>query len=773
MASNATVEFVGQAALEVPDHLKPQFKAEIETVVRKFLANDEPSAISVQRCFSSFTVDFLRRVVFGVEVRTDKRYQTHILKIGERTAVERDAVCWQACTARGVASRIFAPVFPIELPDESRFAVVYQDGYTLFGPNREKDQPQNLEVIASRAIRSDDPTVASVDRAIAHIYDDLGRWFYSDAAASFPLDAWSFYRSHLKCDSQLSSSSSGKPQNSVLQRWKADPQRQALRRDVVWVVAGRDKPETPPQDLRYLDPVEYIEWVLAEPNGSRLPETLVGRGHGDLHPRNLLLGTRRGEAEYPVAYDYGEMGTKNAIAWDFVKLECELARRLLPPLLADEAIREQLVADSKLRPRLAQGLTALTPREREATLQRRKSADRIRAAVAFHELLHELTTQIHSEADAQQLNAPVSSTGSPSVDRLLTLLLRIRREAAYWLGFQCGRAPRWRDDLYFGIAVHGLLNVRWHYDPPEQEVALVGAGVAIARMQSTPQTLEQCIDMAGPYPSYWVPLAMTHRMWSAKRHVDAHQFLIREVLDHAATSQLPIRADFYHAIPLINEALLIKMEVGETANVEEPLDKELRPLAREFGDFETLARVGRLFKDAGDKKWEQSQLPYDQFKDSSGWQMYRKSRKVYEEAYSATGDYYVGINAATLAFLTGERDKAQELADRVAKQCADQHDHVKDERYWLFATEGEAALIGGRPTEALNYYRNALDELTAGQGGMVASSYKQLCRIAKAMGDGDPRVEPILALFESEEFRNLLPSGYLGRQPAAPRSAGK
>ncbi|MEY4178830.1 MAG: hypothetical protein RLY70_2404, partial [Planctomycetota bacterium] len=55
--------------------------------------------------------------------------------------------------------------------------------------------------------------------------------------------------------------------------------------------------------------------------------------------------------------------------------------------------------------------------------------------------------------------------------------------------------------------------------------------------------------------------------------------------------------------------------------MEEPLDKELRPLARELGDFETLARVGRLFKDAGDKKWEQSQLPYDRFKDSSGWQM--------------------------------------------------------------------------------------------------------------------------------------------------------
>ena len=182
--------------------------------------------------------------------------------------------------------------------------------------------------------------------------------------------------------------------------------------------------------------------------------------------------------------------------------------------------------------------------------------------------------------------------------------------------------------------------------------------------------------------------------------------------------------------------------------------------------------MGRLFKDAGDKKWEQSQLPYHQFKDSSGWQMYRKSRKVLEEAYLATGDYYVGINTATLAFLTGERDEAQELAERVAKQCADQHDHVKDERYWLFATEGEAALIGGRSADALGFYRDALDELTAGQGGMASSSYKQLCRIAKAMGLGDPHVEPILELFESVEFSSPLPSGYLGCQPAARRGDG-
>ena len=87
----------------------------------------------------------------------------------------------------------------------------------------------------------------------------------------------------------------------MLQLWAADKSRATLRRDVVWIASGRDKPELNPEAVKYLDPVEYLGWVLADPIGKRLPETLVGSSHGDLHARNLLLGVRRGEAEYPVA----------------------------------------------------------------------------------------------------------------------------------------------------------------------------------------------------------------------------------------------------------------------------------------------------------------------------------------------------------------------------------------------------------------------------------------------------------------------------------------
>lgn len=74
-------------------------------------------------------------------------------------------------------------------------------------------------------------------------------------------------------------------------------------------------------------------------------------GHGDLHARNVLVGVRRGEAEYPVVFDYGEMGRHNVLAWDFAKLEAELTRKLLPRVVADPAAFEWLAADSRLRPK--------------------------------------------------------------------------------------------------------------------------------------------------------------------------------------------------------------------------------------------------------------------------------------------------------------------------------------------------------------------------------------------------------------------------------------
>ncbi len=51
MSVRELVEFVGQAAIDVPDELKPIFAVEIETVIRRFLQGEEPGAVTV-RMFS-------------------------------------------------------------------------------------------------------------------------------------------------------------------------------------------------------------------------------------------------------------------------------------------------------------------------------------------------------------------------------------------------------------------------------------------------------------------------------------------------------------------------------------------------------------------------------------------------------------------------------------------------------------------------------------------------------------------------------------------------
>jgi hypothetical protein len=482
---------------------------------------------------------------------------------------------------------------------------------------------------------------------------------------------------------------------------------------------------------------------------------------------------RRGEAEYPAVFDYGEMSQANVLAWDFAKLEGELTRVLLPPLLTNPAVRRELAEKTGLRPK--------PTREAGPPTEAAERADQLRAFLRFHELLHELTARVKDPSGAEIIRPlPHPPTQSEPVNRLLAIILRIRKEAALWLGFESpGRQYVWRDEYYFALAVQGLLNAkaRWNYFPSQIECALVSAGVAVARMGETAALLRNAVAAGpaatGPFPSYRVPLAILHNLWAAGQRQEATDYAERVAVEPPdPVSPLRVRASARHAVPLQAEAILVQMEAGRAGPAEGLLNQELRPLAREFGDFETLGRLGRLFKEAGDRKWHESQLPFDHFRDSPGWQMYRYAQSVYAEAYEATEDRYVGINAATLALLTHDTEAATRYAAQIARSCADQHDTVKQDRYWLFATEGEASLVRGRPgvgdiPDAVHFYREALAELTPGQGAMANSSYRQLCRLWKALGA--ERVVPLLELFEAHPIaRPALSIGFLGRQAAPP-----
>ncbi len=86
------------------------------------------------------------------------------------------------------------------------------------------------------------------------------------------------------------------------------------------------------------------------------------------------------------------------------------------------------------------------------------------------------------------------------------------------------------------------------------------------------------------------------------------------------------------------------------------------------------------------------------------------------------------------------------MAARLLRDCAGVND-PGDEVYWLFATEGDAALILGDGAGAVRFYSDALTALQRGEDGYAVSSYRQLLRLRGPLGAG--LVDPVLKLFEA------------------------
>lgn len=73
----------------------------------------------------------------------------------------------------------------------------------------------------------------------------------------------------------------------------------------------------------------------------------------------------------------------------------------------------------------------------------------------------------------------------------------------------------------------------------------------------------------------------------------------------------------------------------------------------------------------------------------------RKACEIYARAFRESGGYYTGINAATMALVSGLRDEAHRLAREVRASCLRELQRLEaaSDNYWLLATLGEASLI--------------------------------------------------------------------------------
>jgi class 3 adenylate cyclase/tetratricopeptide (TPR) repeat protein len=118
----------------------------------------------------------------------------------------------------------------------------------------------------------------------------------------------------------------------------------------------------------------------------------------------------------------------------------------------------------------------------------------------------------------------------------------------------------------------------------------------------------------------------------------------------------------------------------------------LTPLAaKDSPNRETLSILGRTYKD----QW---------CANPANEHYLRQSFDCYNRAFEIEPpDFYPGINAATVAFLLGETDKAHGLARRVLEIC-----QAQPEDYWRDATIAETLVILGDLDGAKKAYRAAV-----------------------------------------------------------------
>jgi class 3 adenylate cyclase/tetratricopeptide (TPR) repeat protein len=130
-------------------------------------------------------------------------------------------------------------------------------------------------------------------------------------------------------------------------------------------------------------------------------------------------------------------------------------------------------------------------------------------------------------------------------------------------------------------------------------------------------------------------------------------------------------------------------------------------------DEETLGLLARAHKDLAREMPDATEAAH----------LLLQAYQYYVQAYKATGGYWSGINAATLALVLDKRGEADALAREVAAQCRDNLARAESpgDRYWLLSTLGEAALLLGRWSEAEEWYRQAV-ELGRGNWGSLQST---------------------------------------------------
>jgi class 3 adenylate cyclase/tetratricopeptide (TPR) repeat protein len=156
-------------------------------------------------------------------------------------------------------------------------------------------------------------------------------------------------------------------------------------------------------------------------------------------------------------------------------------------------------------------------------------------------------------------------------------------------------------------------------------------------------------------------------------------------------------------------------------------------------DEETLGLLARIHKE----RWEKEKTKPD-----IAAQELSLAHDYYRKAYDLAGGYWSGINAATTALLSGQREDALKLARKVRESCARELERAVTpgtEKYWLLATLAEASLILEDWHEAELQYRRAVT-VDRSKFGDLASTRHNASLILNHFGKAKTSIEEILRI---------------------------
>lgn len=594
----------------------------------------------------------------------------------ERNELAKELDAWDNCHPKHITgNNIFMSLDPFPPRGQGvPLVLVYESAETALGSRNVVP----LEEALTRFCRFGKPEFGSIVTQLNVLYDRLGTYLFSYSklysSRSYLTDDTGpkLFKYLLQwreppapngydplADARQAQAASDDPANAGRSDRitpAATQQLHGLRRRVLALMADRHE--------AYADPIDALTGFRELRNEEQdLPEVLRGRAHGDLHARNMEVAIDQEQVSSCALFDYESMKPDNIVAWDFIKLEVELAVRVL----AAEAAQNQM-------PFMEQCLTYW----RYVAARVEDSDNDVTVVEGDDAILLRLQTVAKLDT---ALAGAVGRLPEPIL-RLADIAVTVRRIAKKhlrggfdwirqydlmlaWYGMRAGLYPNYSQETNWIVA------------------ALLGAGVAARRL----------IGSRTAATSGERPLGETsHR----PRFLHARK-LVRSgdpaQLQQGIEELRILAAEYVHVLEVYEELSLALFDSNQLDAAERVLDSigdRYRSITEEFP-----ARFGSLWKRRATAEEPVNVAALE------------KSLEHYSRAEAIEHGYFPAINVAALHCLMGKPAKARAKAEAVLKMLDAIELH--DDPFWPHATRGEAMLLcGADPIDALACYELAV-----------------------------------------------------------------